>query len=411
MVAMVIILYQHGCQATAKTAASDLRSAFADHLKITLIAADSASSWPTAPSWDDMLIVVYNGKTFPHVGNSFISQFLRDRSDAAILLPVAINLAAKTPPTAAETIKALEYDHAAKGPAGKLAHRVGAMLGLRLQGRDSKIFISYRATDGKAIATQLHAHLVHLGHRSFLDEAKEIDGETAILPGCPVQKEIDAALEGANLILLLDTPSAPASKWIKHEVDTADSLLLPILPICFRDNADTKTGPRFPSLRALQRWVDLQTPNATAKPPLGASQLEEIVSAAEHYLCEIFQRKCRVPFIVQKEFVSHGFVWKELDKKLLIFESSKRPHPRVLTRVLSHCSIFDPNYSPAIKRFGGFLKTSGRCNYSLFIYDGELLPAWQLEEIVATNDDEMIVLHHTELAALIDTNFVTLVAA
>jgi hypothetical protein len=200
--------------------------------------------------------------------------------------------------------------------------------------------------------------------------------------------------------------SAPASKWIKHEVDTAD-----ILPICFHDIGDTKNGPRFPSLRALQRWVSLRTPSAAAKPPLGASQLEEIVSAAEQYLCEIFQRKCRVPFIVQKEFVSHGFAWKELDKRLLIFESSKRAHPRVLTKVLSHCSIFQPNYSPAIKNFGVFLKATARCNYSLFIYDGELLPAWQLEEIVAANDEEMIILHHTELAALIDTNFITLAVA
>jgi hypothetical protein len=197
----------------------------------------------------------------------------------------------------------------------------------------------------------------------------------------------------------------------KHEVDTADSLLLPILPICFRDRGDTKNGPRFPSLRALQRWVNLQTPDATAKPTLDASQLDEIVRAAEQYLCEIFQRKCRVPFLVREEFISHGFAWKELDKRLLIFESSKRAHPRVLTKVLSHCSIFDPNYSPALKRFGVFLKAAARCNHSLFIYDGELLPAWQLEEIVAANDDEMFILHHTELAALIDTNFTALAAA
>ena len=358
-----------------------------------------------------MLIVVYNGNTFPHSGNSFISQFLRDRSDAAILLPVAINPAAKTPPTAAETIKALEYDHAAKGSTGRLAHRVGAMLGLRVQGRDSKIFISYRASDGQAIATQLHAHLVGLGHHSFLDEAKEIDGETAILPGSPVQKEIDAALEEANLVLLLDTPAAPSSRWIKHEIDTAGSLLLPILPICLRDKGESKKGPRFSSLRALQRWVDLPTLNATAKLPLSASQLEQIVTDAEQYLCEIFQRKCRVPYIVKKEFVSHGFAWRELDKRLLIFESSKRAHPRVLTKVISHCSIFEPDYSPAIKSFGVFLKATARRNHSLFIYDGELLPEWQTEEIVVSNDDEMIILHHTELAALIDKNFTTLAAA
>ena len=46
--------------------------------------------------------------------------------------------------------------------------------------------------------------------------------ETKILPGSPVQKEIDEALDKSNLLLLIDTPSAPGSKWIMHEVETAE---------------------------------------------------------------------------------------------------------------------------------------------------------------------------------------------
>src|SRR6202035_4690174 len=102
-------------------------------------------------------------------------------------------------------------------------------------------------------------------------------------PGTPVQQEIDEALDKANLVLLIDTPSAPASPWIKHEVDTADALLLPILPLCFRDKGDRKVGPRFPSLAALQRWVPFQTPDPTTDPPLSISQLDDIVREAETY--------------------------------------------------------------------------------------------------------------------------------
>jgi len=408
---MVIILYQHGCQNFAKRAAADLRQAFANHVEVGLISASSRSSWPTEASWDDLLIVMYNANAFPAAGDSFIRKYLKDRTQSGILLPVAIDLAAKKPPQAAAAIKALEYDDTAKGPTGRLVNRVGGILGLRVQGRDSKIFISYRASDAKAIAKQLHAHLVSLGHSPFLDEAKEIDGETKILPGSPVQKQIDEALDKANLVLLIDTPAAPNSPWIKHEVDTADALLLPILPICFRDKADPKQGPRFRSLLALQRWVQFQQPGATAKPPLSAIQLDQIVSEAEEYLCQIFQRKCRVPFIVEKEFVSHGFAWKALDKRLLMFESSKSTNWRVRTKVLSHCSVFDPNYSPAIKLFRVFLKTTGIFNHSLFIYDGELLAAPQLQEIVEAQNNEVIILHHQELAALIDSNFTNLVAA
>jgi hypothetical protein len=98
------------------------------------------------------------------------------------------------------------------------------------------------------------------------------------------------------------------------------------------------------------------------------------VDEAETYLCEIFRTKCPVPFIVEKEFVSHGFAWKALDKRLLIFESSKNYSARLQMGVMSHCSLFDQIYSPAIKRFDDYLTASGRGNYSLFIYDGELLP-------------------------------------
>lgn len=406
---MVVILYQDGFAKIAAKGASDLIEAFSDHVRVELIDADSCSSWPDEASWDDLLIVVYDGRAFPDAGNAFIAQFLEQRPQSAMLLPVATDPASKKPPQAASAIKALSYDRAAEGPAGRLANRVGGMLGLRVQGRDSKIFISYRASDGARIAQQLYTHLENLGHRPFLDEAREIDGETQILPGSRVQDQIDEALDGATLVLLIDTPDAPHSLWIKHEVDTANALLLPILPICFRDVGDPSKAPRFRSLEALQRWVLLQTPAASIDPPLNNSQLDQIVNEAETYMCELFRRKCRVPFIVEKEFLSRGFAWKALDKPLLMFESSKSQSLRLHTKVLSHCSIFDPIYTPAMKRFGTFLKETERANYSLFIYDGELLPEPQLQEIIEARDEpNIIILHHQELAALIDSNFTVL---
>jgi hypothetical protein len=406
---MVVILYQDATTSTAKKIAADLLAAFSRHVQIDLIAAEACSSWPADVSWDDLLIVVYGGKGFPDTGNTFIARHLEQRAHSAMLLPVAIDPASRRPPAAAAAIKALEYSLAAEGPSGRLANRVGGMLGLRVQGRDSKIFISYRATDGTAIAKQLYNHLVTLGHSPFLDEAKELDGETKILPGSPVQWQIEEALGGANLLLLIDTPDAPDSPWIKHEVDTADSLLLPILPICFRNAGDKLKGPRFRSLLALQRWVALQNLSPAAAPPLDEAQLDQIIKEAEEYLCEIFKRKCRVPFLVEKEFMSHGFAWKILDERLLMFESSKGQGSRLQLKVLTHCSVFDPIYTPAMKRFDQFLKATERSNFSLFIYDGEeLLPESQLDEIVREQDGSVIVLHHQELAAFIDSNFTVL---
>jgi hypothetical protein len=407
---MLVILYQDGCDAIATRAAADIAAAFTGHIEVQAVAATTAPpAWPRAASWDDLLVIVYNADGFPAAGNHFIEEFVRERAGRAMLLPVAVDPAFRRPPEAAAAIKALAYDAAAPGPNGRLVNRAGGMLGLRVQGRDTRIFISYRGTDGAPIAHQLHDYLTASGHRAYLDEAKEIDGEAAILPGSDVQAEIDEALKSANLLLLIDTPDAPTSRWIKHEVDTADGLLLPILPICFRKPGDPKHGPRFPSLLALQRWLQFQLPTP-ATSSIADHQLAEIVDGAEKYLCEIFQRKCRVPFIVEKEFVSRDFAWKVLDQRLLMYESSKTHSGRLHTRVCSHCSMFEQIYMPALRRFGAFLDKTGRGNYALFIYDGELLPDQQLEAL-ADCDGQVIILHHQELAALIDSNFTMLKAA
>jgi hypothetical protein len=76
--------------------------------------------------------------------------------------------------------------------------------------------------------------------------------------------------------------------------------------------------------------------------------------------------------------------------------------------VLSHCSIFDQIYVPALKRFADYLRTTDHANYSLFIYDGELLSALQLQELVEDQLQEVIILHHQELATLIDSSFTKL---
>ena len=402
---MVVILHQDKYKDIAEAIHKDLTTAFSDHISVELLHADVDSTWSSGSSWDDLLIVVYAAKDFPDPGNRFISQYLDQRPQSAMILPVAMDPASRKPPGAAAGIKALPYDDNAKGAGGRLANRVGAMLGLRVQGRDSKIFISYRASDGTAIAEQLYAYLKSLGHTPFMDEAQELDGDTKILPGSEVQTQIDDALKNAKLLLLIDTPDAPDSLWIKHEISTADGLLLPVLPITFRDPGDKKQGPRFRSLLELQRWVQLTRPKPDARPPLTDAQLDNVQQEAELYMCEIFKRKLRIPFIVQKEFSSRGFLWEVLDKQLLMFKSSKS-RKRFQTKVLSHCSIFDPFYSPAMQRFAVFLKGTVPSNFNLFIYDGELLPETELERLMAANDQaNIIILHHQELAALIDSNF------
>lgn len=408
---MIVILHPRNCSKTAESSRSDLVAAFNGNVEVLLVEAESAKVWP-APEveWDDLLIIVYDCSAFPDKGARFIDAYLNQRGETALLLPVAIDVGAQKPPQPAQHIKALLFDAEASGENGRLVNRAGGMLGLRIQGRHTKIFISYRQVDGSDIAEQLRDHLDHLGLQTFLDQAREFDGNPALLPGSPVQKEIDEALQSANLVLLIDTPRALESPWIKHEIDTADGLLLPVLPICFRKPGDPKKGTRFRSLLALQRWLMFRTP-ALGKDPLATTQLDEIVHEAETYLCEIFRRRCRIPFLVKQEFVSQGFDWETLNQKLLMFASS-RTGGRITTRVVSHCSIFDEIYEPAIKRFQSYLNDSGHPNHSLFIYGGEeVLPDHVVIDLARHHAGFVVILHHQELATLISSRFTMLSAA
>lgn len=408
---MLVVLHPDNFREMAQSMAGDLAAAYAGRLELALMSAESPRAWTAEPSWDDLLIVLFDSASFPDAGHQFIQAYLARPEQTRMILPVAVERQNQRPPRSIEGVKALNFDATASGATGRLARRVGAMIGLRVQSRENQIFISYRTKDGSAIATQLNDHLTALGYRPWLDEARELDGEPKILPGSAVQQEIDDALGKANLVLLVDTPSAPYSPWIKHEVDTANGLLLPILPLCFRNADDRTPGPRFGSLRALQRWVSLKNPASCQAVPLNPDELNQIVSEMEAFLSEIFRRKCRVPFLVEKEFVSREFAWRVLDQRFLMFESSKKNSPRVPIKILSHCSVFEQVHTPGLKKLVEFLANTERANYALFIYGGdELLPEPELKEISETHGGPAIILHHQELATLIDSNFTTLAA-
>lgn len=407
---MIAVLHSDGTQGIAESIAANLAEAFRGHVEVKLVTASSPPAWPEATEWDDLMVVVYDAAPFPGAGNNFIVEFQKRQGARGLLLPVALDAKHARPPTAAEAIKALHFDDAAPGADGRLVRRVGAMLGLRVQRRDNQIFISYRAADGTEIAKQVEQRLAALGYPVWRDEARELDGETKILPGSDVQRQIDQALERASMVLLLDTPQAPHSMWIQHEVDTANGLLVPILPLCFRVGTDKKPGPRFPSLLQLQRWVSLPYAGPGSIAPLTDDELDQIIEEMEGFLCEIFRRKCRVPYLVEKEFVTRDFTWRMLNQRLLMHEAQKKHSLRLTTKVLSHCSVFDRVHEPALKAFSHFLKSAERPNHSLYIYDGELIPEPQWREVIegAPAEDGVVILHHQELAALIDSNFTAL---
>jgi hypothetical protein len=124
---MIVILFDPSVASSAKEISADLLNAFHKNVTVEMVDAARLTIWPAAASWDDLLLVVYQGNTFPVEGNQFIEKFIAGRGDKALILPVAVDVSVTKPPNAAAMIKALPYDVAAKGINGRLVSRAGGM--------------------------------------------------------------------------------------------------------------------------------------------------------------------------------------------------------------------------------------------------------------------------------------------
>jgi hypothetical protein len=374
---VTVILYEDRYVAVATEIGEMLRQAYGEQMEITLLNGDTVESWPTEPSWDDLIIVPFDEVPISDRSVALVGRELSARGSITAL-PVALTATHPRPPNELAHIKALPFTDSDSRL--RLVRRVGALLGLRLRSRDQLIFISYRATDGALLAQQLETFLTSHGYKVWRDESRdEFDHETSILPGTDVQEAIQENLRRADLLLLLDTPHAAESTWIKLEVDQANGDLIPVLPLLLLAPGEHRQTSRFRSLATLQRGCRFIANPARNQDNLTEDELDQVLAELETYLCDIFSRKRRVPFLVEKEFTSHGYTWTPRDR--FIYEALRRNSGTLRTRVFSHCSYFEGIYDPALDAFVHYLQSViPRANFSLYVYDGPLISNVQLED-------------------------------
>jgi hypothetical protein len=402
---MIVVLHDSNSERIANDVIGALREAYGEQLHIQGLKPDQANAWPEEASWDDLIIALFATDKF----TDHEQEFLRREFPSKMALPVALSDLYKAPPSPLTEIKALGWYAGSRDPKGRLVRRVGSLIGLRLRARNQSVFISYRAADGSALAAQIEGFLNEHGYRIWRDESRdEFDDEGNILAGEDVQKVIDENLASANVLVLLDTPEAAASRWIKIEVDRANGQLIPVFPLLFLLQDERRRTSRFRSLATLQRGCEFQAADGTSALKLSADDLDHILVGLEEYLSEIFQRRLRVPFLVEKEFTSRGYDWTNRDR--FIYEALSRSAGVLRTRVFSHCSYFEGVYDPALLAFIQHLEnTRPRSNYALYVYDGQEIPEAQIEEIrrAAKLEDatDIIILHHREIGTLLTSNF------
>jgi hypothetical protein len=357
--------------------------------------------WDAVPEWDDVLIVVYKTGLAP-AGKEYIAAYRAahplsgtgadSREPGGLVIPVATDPGATKPPDPISGIKALLYDDAARGRGGRLADWVGIFLGLALRPGDQRIFISYRIADGTEIATDLYNRLEAAGFQPWLDEAKE-----NLPPASDVQGVITENLKRASMVLVVDTPEAPKSRWIKVEVDAANHQMIPVLPVVTQVDRT-----RFVPLAYAQRQV-LVKPAGIDRQPLSDEEWGRVLGKIEELLRLAYRRRGRTVFRTRQLLEEKGFDWIEQDQTRLIYRSVRpRQEKRPELALISHCCIHEATDIPALRAFRKYLDSYpdlARINFKLCVYDRDETLSEAEEEAIddAFPERPFYLLHHSEL--------------
>ncbi len=94
-------------------------------------------------------------------------------------------------------------------------------LGLAAFPRKKRVFISYRRQDGGPIAQRLYKYLRKHEYEPFLDVFQ-------MEAGAPVRSRLAEEIVGRDFVLLIDTPVARESSWIRAEIVEALNQRIPV---------------------------------------------------------------------------------------------------------------------------------------------------------------------------------------
>lgn len=104
---------------------------------------------------------------------------------------------------------------------------------LGLLHRQRRVFVSYRRTESRAVAVQLHDELSARGFDVFLDTHD-------IRPGNPFQEMLWHRLVDCDVVIMLDTPDYFRSKWTSQELGRSLTKGIQILRLVWPGHTPTR---------------------------------------------------------------------------------------------------------------------------------------------------------------------------
>jgi hypothetical protein len=392
---LILVLTQQGTEAAADAVKAALVQEYPLACPPEIVTADAV--WSRPVEWDDLLLVLYNSETLPAAAVQFIQGFRTAHKTGGSVIPIGVNPQFRKPPDPLGLIKAAQYDSTPEAMA-RIVESAGVFLGLSLRPGSQKIFVAYRASDGKSLAQSIYDRLKAAGVDAWLDEA----GENLQI-GTDVQETIRKSLESAAMILLVDTPDAPDSPWVKIEVDLANSQLIPVLPAV----AGGERVSRFIQLAGLRRWA-LVKQNGLDNSPLTDPEWDAVRAEIDQLLLSALRRRLKILARARKAFEDDGYIWQPIDERLRMYRTEKSINALRKVVALSHCLVQDITFIPALRAWWDYLTQYPglpMVNQKLCIYDREkVLSAAEIDTLAQSLPEiNAILAHYNELDLLVPT--------
>jgi hypothetical protein len=322
------------------------------------------------------------------------------------ILPVALDPQSLVPPAPLDGIKSRVWPQ----DMDQFLITTGACLGMALRPGRSKLFISYRKTDAFEAAKQLSARLANTGYDVFLDEADDRFDVPNLEIGEDVQATIAEKLQAANLMILLDSPLAPQSKWMRVEIEIASGKPIPIMPIVLH-TADQAPNSRFRVVADLHRRISVRTADIDGQLSFSDSQLNEIVASIEHYLLHLYVCRSVQPRRLAKVFEQNSWKFDRHAKKRDLYDAGTGTAPKPKVRMLACCSFEDPVFVPSVRAFlqdiGELAADSDLFARHLYLYPGNVLypddvDYMQRQEVPELRNANTELIHYDEAVARIN---------
>ncbi len=365
------------------TAAAKLQPTDVPHVKRL----ESIASLPLPGEMEPLSVValVLPGRAFDPAEKRRLEDFyLASGADSVRLIPVAPEPGRGAPPPPIDGIVSFPaHTEPANVWGERLARLLLNQLCLRVSGERREVFISYRRSDGLALARALEKQLRLRGYGVWRDDSPDRDDLPLIGPGTRAQDNIRRAIARKGFVLLVDTPDAPNSWWVDQEVSMGLSNILPVLPLVVVDpvtGAAPRPGGRFPSLERQGRQA---TANALAPAALDAAKVDQVLTSAvmdeledemSRYLLQHLRTSRRLVERARAAFEKRfSFSFAAVPEKPLLFRAEitreKLATPHLKLRFLIQCAPYERVFDETVQNLAFDLRQQLEpCQYGVLVH-------------------------------------------